>query len=751
MAFSSLPEVQSLDGRWSKSSSSLQQQNSNVCGGNRSSTTSGGTLPRVLLSAAFGAPSSLFHHGLHQFLQSGVFLPKAQWIEHKVASGDHHRHHHHHHHNVAANKKEKRWREFFSDPSQWWDHRSEKGSKKYPDFKHKKTQEALWLIDQQNPPWVEAEVAAMAPGTVQLNVFSWNRRLFRHVKAGQYKQTMELFHQLQQEGLSPDRYTFVPVLNACASLQALAEGRCIHKQIIQSGFESDLFVGNSLIDMYAKCASMEDTWRIIQRGLEFDVFVSNSLVDMYAKCGSMEDAWRVFNKMPLHDVVTWNALIFGHVKCGQGLIDMYAKCGSMEDAWRVFNKMASHDVVSWNIMILGHLKRGQRQKALQLFKQMQQEGIKPAPNTFVGVLNACASEVALEEGRHAHEQIIQSGFESDVFVGSSLINMYTKCGSMEYALRVFKEMPSHDVVSWNALIFGHVKYGQGRKSLELFQQMQLAGVDINDATFVCLLSTCNHASLVYEGLSYFDSMGSVYSISTTVEHYACIVDLLGRSGHLQEALDLIQTMPFQPNAAVWMALLSSCRIHSDVGMGEHIAKQALEADPGNAAGYVLLSNIYAAAGKWDLRANIQQQRKERGMKKNLGRTWIEVNNKVHTFVVDDQDHPCMLEIHAELERLLEHMTHEGYVPETEIVLHDVEQEEDMLCLCHHSEKLAIAFGLISTPPGTPLRITKNLRVCGDCHTASKFISKIVGRAILMRDTNRFHHFEDGICSCRDSW
>jgi hypothetical protein len=210
-------------------------------------------------------------------------------------------------------------------------------------------------------------------------------------------------------------------------------------------------------------------------------------------------------------------------------------------------------------------------------------------------------------------------------------------------------------------------------------------------------------------------------------------------------------MPFQPNAAVWMALLSSCRIHSDVGMGEHIAKQALEADPGNAAGYVLLSNIYAAAGKWDLRANIQQQRKERGMKKNLGRTWIEVNNKVHTFVVDDQDHPCMLEIHAELERLSKHMTHEGYVPETEIVLHDVEQEEDKLHLCHHSEKLAIAFGLISTPPGTPLCITKNLRVCGDCHTASKFISKIVGRAILMRDTNRFHHFEDGICSCRDSW
>jgi len=432
------------------------------------------------------------------------------------------------------------------------------------------------------------------------------------------------------------------------------------------------------------------------------------------------------------------------------LIDMYAKCRSMEDAWRVFNKRPSHDLVSFNAMILALVQYAQGEKVLELFQEMQQEGVEPDAITFIGALNACASVATLDGGRHIEEQVILYGLKSNVFVGSSLVGMYAKSRSVDDAWRVFNKMPTHDVVPSNAMLGGFAMHVHGKEALAHFEWMCEEGVDINDATFVCLLSTCNHASLVYEGLSYFDSMGSVYSISTTVEHYTCIVDLLGRSGHLQEALDLIQTMPFQPNAAVWMALLSSCRIHSDVGMGEHIAKQALEADPGNAACYVLLSNIYVAAGKWDLRANIQQQRKERGMKKNLGYAWIEVNNKVHTFVVDDQDHPCMLEIHAELERLSKHMTHEGYVPETKIVLHDVEQEEDMLHLCHHSEKLAIAFGLISTPPGTPLCITKNLRVCGGCHTASKFISKIVGRAILMRDTNRFHHFEDGICSCRDS-
>jgi len=781
---------------------------------------------------------------------------------------------------AAGQRIETLWRQFFSDPSHWWDCRSEKATARYPDFKHKTTHDSLWIGDRRNPPWVDAKLAAMAPGTVQLDRFSWNMRLARYSKAGQHEKTIVLFQEMQKKGMTPNTFTFVPVLNACASLRALEEGKQVHEQIIQSGCEGDAFVGCSLVDMYAKCGSMEDahrvfnkmpsrdvvTWnamilghgkcaqgqkalelfsqmqqegvkpdsvtfvgvvnacaswvaleegrcaheQIIQSGWDSDVFVGNSLVDMYAKCGSMEDAQRVFNKMPSRNVVTWNAMILGHVKCRQGqkslelfrqmqqegvqpdsvtfvgvvnacaslvaleegrsaheqiiqsgwdsdvfvgssLVDMYAKCGSMEAAQRVFNNMQSHDAVTWTAMILGHMKCGQGQKALELFRQMQQEGVQPDPVTFVGVLNACASVVALEEGRCTHEQIIQSGWDSAIFVGNSLVDMYAKCGSMEDAKRVFNEMPLRDVVSWNTILGGFAMHGHGKEALTYFEQMCEEGVQPDDITFVCLLSACSHAGLVHEGMCFYASMKEVYMISPTVEHYTCMVDLLGRAGHLEEAENMIKSMPCKPHFATCMALLGACRIHGNVEMGERVAKQFIELESENAAGYVLAANIYPTSGNKHLCEDVELQRKERDVKRQPGRTWIEVDNKVHTFVVDDQDHPQMVEIHAELKRLSALVHDAGYVPHTTIVLHDVEEEEKAFHLCHHSEKLAIAFGLLNTAPGTPLRIRKNLRVCEDCHTSTKFISKIIGRTIMVRDVNCFHHFKDGVCSCMDYW
>ncbi len=581
-------------------------------------------------------------------------------------------------------------------------------------------------------------MAALVPGTVQLDRFSWNRRLARHVKAGQYEKTLELYQLMQQEGMMPDKYTFVPVLNACASLQSLDTGRHAHEQIIQSCCESDLIVGNSLVNMYAKCGSMEDAGRvfnkmpsldvvswnamilghvrygqgqkalelfqqmqqegvqpgrvtfvgvlnacasvvaleegrcahqqIIQSSLESDLIVGTTLIDMYAKCRSMQDAWRVFIKMPSRDVVSWNAIILGYVKCGQGkkalelfqqmqcesvvpspvtfmgvlnacasvvsleegryaheqilktgcesnvfvqssLIDMYAKCRSMEDAWRVFNKMVLHDVVSWNAMILGHVKCGQGQKVLELFQQMQLEGVQPGPVTFAGVLNACASIVALKKGRDVHEQVIRSGCESNAFVGTSLVDMYVKCGSMEDASRAFNKLPSLNVVSWTAMLKGYAIHGHGKEALGHFERMCEEGVEVNGVTFVCLLSACSHVGLVDEGLHFFESMGSVYSIAAAVEHYSCMVDLLGRAGHLQKAEDIIKVMSCEQSIVVWKALVGACRIHGDVELGERISELVLKADPGNAASYVMLSNIFAAAGKWDLSEAVQHQRK----------------------------------------------------------------------------------------------------------------------------------------------
>ncbi|CAK9190019.1 unnamed protein product [Sphagnum troendelagicum] len=321
---------------------------------------------------------------------------------------------------------------------------------------------------------------------------------------------------------------------------------------------------------------------------------------------------------------------------------------------------------------------------------MQCEGVPPNPATFVGLLNACASVMALEEGRQAHQLITQSSCELDVFVGSSLIDMYAKCGSMEDASRMFNKMASHNVVTWTATLNGYAMMGCGKEALQHFERMCKEGVEVNEVTFICLLSACNHAGLVDEGLNYFSLMASGYNISVNQEHYACMVDIHGCSGLLGEAEDLIKTMPCEPNAAVWMALLGACRVHGDVEKAEQILKKVLELDPENAAGYVLL-----------------------------------------------------------IQRLSGHDA--DYVQDTRFVLHDVDEEEKLFHLCHRSKKLAIAFHLIRTSPGTPLRTYNNLWVCYDCHTSTKFIAKTVRRTNIVRDANGFHHFEDGICSCRDYW
>ncbi|CAK9264943.1 unnamed protein product [Sphagnum jensenii] len=488
------------------------------------------------------------------------------------------------------------------------------------------------------------------------DVATWNAMIFGHVKCGQGQKALELFQRMQQEGVCPDRVTLVGVLNACASVVALEEGRGAHEQIIQRGWDLDAFVGSSLVDMYAKCGSMEDAWRVFCKMPSQDVVTWTAMILGYVRCGQGEKALELYKRMQQEGVQP-NAVTFTGVlnacaslmaleegrsvhqqmiQCachldafvGSSLVDMYAKCGSMEDAWSVFNKMPSRDAVTWTAMIMGHVNCGQGQKALDLFHQMQEEGVQPDAVTFVGVLNACASIMALEEGRRAHERIIQSRCESNVFVRNSLVDMYAKCGSMEDACRVFNTMPSHDVVSWNALLGGFAMHGQGKEALVHFERMCEEGVHPDEITFVCLLSACSHSGFVDEGLRFYALMTTVYRIPAKLEHYTCMVDLLGRAGHLQEAENMIQGMPCKPNAAIWMALLGACRIHGNVEMGERMAKRVLELEPKNAAGFVLLSNLYAATGNLELSENVERQRKERDAKKQPGRTWIEVNDAV---------------------------------------------------------------------------------------------------------------------------
>eukprot|EP01018_Ginkgo_biloba_P031290 Gb_27322 [translate_table: standard] len=611
------------------------------------------------------------------------------------------------------------------------------------------------------------------------DVFLWNVMIRGYARYGPCEEAVWLYYQMEAAGIQPNKFTFPFVLMACSSLSALEEGKKIHDYIVRTGFESDVFVRTALIDMYAKCGNIKVARQLFEKMFKRNVVSWNAMIAGNAHSGNAYEALTLFREMQLENIKLDRATlvstlpacahlaalqqgksIHGYIirsgfdsdiLVGTALIDLYAKCGDIEIAHRLFDKMAKRNVVSWNAMIAGYAQKGHANEALALFHQMQLANMKPDPFTMVSVLPACAHLAALQQGKCLHGCVIRAGFESDVFVGTALIDMYAKSGNMEIARHLFDKMSKRNIVSWNAMISGYGMHGHGDDALALFDQMQWVGVKPNDITFVGILSACSHAGLVDEGWHYFDCMSRDYSITPSLEHYACMVDLLGRAGLLDEAHNFIKNMPLEPGASVWGALLGACRIHCNIELGEHVAEQIFELEPGNVGCFVLLSNIYAAAGRWDEVRKVRMLMKDRGLKKTQGCSFIEVNKRAHAFAAGDRSYCQSEEIYATLEILAGQMKEAGYVPNKNFVLHDVGEELKEHMLCSHSEKLAIAFGLINTSPRIPIHITKNLRICDDCHSATKFISKIIGRKIIVRDANRFHHFKDGLCSCADYW
>lgn len=433
------------------------------------------------------------------------------------------------------------------------------------------------------------------------------------------------------------------------------------------------------------------------------------------------------------------------------LVDMYSKCGAVETARLVFDKMAVKDLVSWTSMISGYAHNGYNSETLGFFDLMRRAGLQPSRVSVLSVLLACGNLGALRKGEWSHSYVIQTGFESDILVATAIMDMYAKCGSLNLARRLFDETTGKDVVCWSAMIASYGIHGHGRKSLDLFSDMINAKVRPNHVTFTCILSACSHSGLLEEGKNCFESMTKEFDIAPKLNNYACMVDLLGRSGQISEAERLIETMPVEPDVSTWGSLLGACRIHGNLDLAERIADRIFELDPFHAGYHVLLSNIYAAKSRWKEVEKVRKMISKRGACKIQGFSLIEFNNIVHKFGVGDRSHPQSDKIYALLEELADPMKRLGYVPLTDFVLHDIEDEAKEEALFYHSERLAVAFGLINTVPGTTIRVTKNLRICGDCHHAIKIISQIVKRVIIVRDMHRFHHFENGSCSCGDYW
>lgn len=382
---------------------------------------------------------------------------------------------------------------------------------------------------------------------------------------------------------------------------------------------------------------------------------------------------------------------------------------------------------------------------------MRSFGINPDMETMIGFFPACSHLAALQHGACGHSYSVVRGFTESTKVCNAIIDMYSKCGKIEMGRLVFDQMHKRDSISWNAMIFGYGIHGLGLEAVSLFEHMQTFGFYPDDVTFICLLSACSHSRLVADGKHWYAAMTHKFQINPRLEHYLCMVDLLGRAGLLSEAYEFILKMPFKPDVRIWSALLGGCRIHKNIKLGEEISSKIQILGPESTGNFVLLSNIYSTAKRWDDAARTRVLQRDKGFKKSPGCSWVEINGIVHTFVGGDRSHPQWSLINRRLDELLVAMKDLGYDGDYSFVLQDVEEEEKEHILLYHSEKLAVALADLSLSLEKPIFVTKNLRVCVDCHTALKYMSTITKRAITVRDTIRFHHFENGTCNCGDFW
>ncbi|KAF9596108.1 hypothetical protein IFM89_007161 [Coptis chinensis] len=435
------------------------------------------------------------------------------------------------------------------------------------------------------------------------------------------------------------------------------------------------------------------------------------------------------------------------------LMDVYARFGCVSYAGSVFKEMPVRNIVSWSAMISCYAKNERPFEALELFWEMMSGGLDVVPNsvTMVSVLQACAALSALGQGKLIHCYVLRRGFDSILPVVNSLMNMYAKCGSLEIGRQIFDRMVKRDTVSWNSMITGYGIHGYGLEAVEFFKDMVRNEISPSIITFVSVLGACSHAGLVTEGKQIFDSMTREHKVTPSREHYACVVDLLGRAGRLEEAAKVVEGMRIEPGPDVWGSLLGACRIHCNVELAERASTRLFELEPMNAGNYVLLADIYVAARMWEEVSKVKRVLEARKLEKVPGCSWIEVKRKIYSFVSIDEMNPQMEQLHALLVRLSSEMKEKGYIPETKVVLYDLDQVEKERILLGHSEKLAVAFGLINSGSGEIIRVMKNLRLCEDCHSVTKFISKFTEREIFVRDVNRIHHFRDGFCSCNDYW
>lgn len=612
------------------------------------------------------------------------------------------------------------------------------------------------------------------------DLVSWNTIISSLSQNNRFVEALSFFRMMVLEGVGADGVTIASVLPACSHLEMLVSGKEIHAYAVKnSDLTRNSFVGSALVDMYCNCREVDvgrrvfdsipvsdrkiPLWNAMIAGYaqnERDNEALSLFLDMYAVFGFAPNSTTMSSIVPACarcKEFPGKASVHGYaVKKGMvsdryvqnALMDMYFRMGKISISKSIFDAMEDRDIVTWNTAITGYVVCERHVEALNLLREMGTI-MKPNSVTLMTILPGCAALSALSKGREIHGYAVRHSLASDVAVGSAIVDMYAKCGRLDESRAAFEKMPERNAITWNVLIMAHGMHGRGKEALKLFRDMA-AEARPTEVTFIAVLAACSHSGMVSEGLELFRSMKSEHGTEPIADHYACLVDLLGRAGRVEEAHRLIaDEMPRGlDRSGAWSSLLGACRIHRNVEIGAIAAENLAKLEPSAASHYVLLSNIYSSEGLWDEAMGVRRRMREMGVRKEPGCSWIEHRDEVHRFVAGDGSHPGL---HAFLRELSGRMKKQGYVPDTSCVLHNVEDEDKETLLCGHSEKLAIAFGILNTPPGTTIRVAKNLRVCNDCHAASKVISKMMGREIILRDVRRFHHFRDGTCSCGDYW
>jgi len=505
---------------------------------------------------------------------------------------------------------------------------------------------------------------------------------------------------------------------------------------------------NAMISGYTNNSMIVEAVKLFRRMLCENRFLFNSVTMLGLVSGIM-----VPEKLRLGFCLHGCCFKFGFendLSVGNSFLTMYVKCGEVEYGRKVFDEILDKDLITWNAMISGYAQNGHARRVLEIYREMRKVGgVNPDPVTLLGVLCSCANLGAQGIGGEVEKEIDRFGFRSNSFLMNALINMYARCGNLVRAREVFDCMDerSKSVVSWTAIIGGYGIHGEGETAVELFDVMVRSGVKPDRTVFVSVLSACSHAGLTEKGLEYFYEMERKYGLQPGPEHYSCLVDLLGRAGRLKEAMDLIDSMKVKPDGPVWGALLGACKIHGNVELAEVAFQHVIELEPTNIGYYVLLSNLYSDTKNLEGVLKVRVMMRDRKLRKDPGCSYVEYKGKMHLFYSGDTSHPQSKEIYRMLNEL------ENLVKDIHGKDHKCQgkSEEPSIDAGVHSEKLAIAFALLNTRPGTDITVMKNLRVCVDCHVFFKLVSKVVDRQFIVRDATRFHRFKNGVCSCKDYW